>query len=277
MLHLEAAGVTASIDPSRGGRLASLRVGGRELLLGPAGPDDTSIRWGCYLMAPWAGRLANGRFSWQGRTIQLPRTHGRHAIHGLVWGRPWRVEAAERATATLSCDLPLDEWPMGGIVRQAFTLSAGLLTQHATINAGDAMPAALGWHPWFRRSGDVALRVPTAQIVETTAMLPTGRYAPASGRLDLRNRPRLGRRRIDAAYVGVEPPLELTWPDLTLRLETAPWLSTVVVFTPSHAVCVEPESAAPNALALPPREAAAAGIRMLEPGAALEASFTIAW
>ena len=77
-----------------------------QLLVGPPSDDDRSIYWGCFLMAPWPGRLAGGRFDWRGRTIQLRRTHGRHAIHGLTWDRPWSLDDAAADVAELSIELP---------------------------------------------------------------------------------------------------------------------------------------------------------------------------
>jgi aldose 1-epimerase len=270
VIELAAEGVTATIDAARGGRLASLRVGAEELLVGPWDDRDVSIRWGCYLMAPWAGRLADARLAWRGRTIQLERNHGRHAIHGLVTGAPWEVDRADSATAELSISLDRGGWPFGGVVRQRFALGPGWLVMEAKVVAGEqAMPAALGWHPWFARRGDPSLRVDADHVLESRGMIPTGRLVPVAGKLDLRAGPRLGRRRLDDPYVGVRPPVELTWPDdLTVRIRTEPWLSTVVVYSPSGAVCVEPQSAWPNL---------GEGTSTLEPGASLRASLALAW
>lgn len=281
MLQLEAAGVTASIDPARGGRLASLRVGGRELLLGAPNADDTSIRWGCFLMAPWPGRLAGARFSWQGRSIHLPRTHGRHAIHGLVWGRPWRVERADQASATLACDLPRAEWPMGGVVRQTFRLRAGSLVQDATIEAGRAMPAALGWHPWFRRradAGPVRVRVDAPATVELRQMLPTGRIVPVGGRTDLRAGPELGRRRLDHSYVDARSPAVISWPDLELLITFPPDIRNVVVYTPPEVFCVEPQTAWPDAFHDRPADGVPGrGWASLPAGGVLGSSISFDW
>src|SRR4051794_38054095 len=151
-IELRAGRTRATIDVARGGRLASLRVRDRELLVEPPDALDTSVKWGCFLMAPWPGRLADGRLQFRGATHQLPRTHGRHAIHGLVWSVPWTPVASDASTAELRVDLGDHGWPFGGQVRQAFRLDADGLTVEASITAGDeAMPAALGWHPWFRR------------------------------------------------------------------------------------------------------------------------------
>ena len=262
----------------RGGRLSSLSIDGKELLVGPPSPDDRSIRWGCFLMAPWPGRLANGRFTWRERAIQLPRTHGRHAIHGLLWGRPWNVEAVFATTASLVCELPRDEWPMGGRVRQMFTLTPSSLIQDAVIAADDPMPVALGWHPWFRRRGDVALRVDADAVLSTRRMLPVGGLTPVDGTSrDLRAGPILGRRRLDDVYVGVRRAPIVSWPDLTLRIETEPEVSTVVVYTPREALCVEPQTAWPNALGHDRRAAVAAGARFLARGQSLRASMMLTW
>ena len=43
-----------TVDLDQGARLASFIVGGRELLV-TEGPS--SIQWGSYPMAPWAGRV----------------------------------------------------------------------------------------------------------------------------------------------------------------------------------------------------------------------------
>lgn len=279
MIELAAAGVAAAIDPARGGRLASLRIGGVELLVGARDATDASIRWGCYLMAPWPGRLANGRLAWQGRMVQLERTHGRHSIHGLVAAVPWQVDRSDATSAELSVALAeRGGWPFGGLVRQRFRLAAGRLELDAQIVAEATMPAALGWHPWFLRRGDPALRLDGDRVLESRGMIPTGKLVPVAGKLDLRAGPPLGRRRLDDVYTGVRPPVELTWPDLRLELSTEPWLDTWVVYTPGQAVCVEPETAWPNALGTSPGRGPAGGnARVLEPGESLRAVFSIAW
>ena len=277
MLTLNAGAATAAIDPAAGGRLASLVVRGRELLVGPRGNEDRPLRWGCYLMAPWPGRLENGRFEWQGRTIQLPRTYGRHAIHGLVWNRACAVEQVSDSTATLTCQLP-PEWPMGGLVRQAFELTPDGLRLTASVTAGDAMPAALGWHPWFDRSGDpVSLRLDAPAVLQTRRMIPTGPVVPASGTRDLRAGPILGNRRLDHAYIGATSPATIEWPDVRLTLAFHPAPATVVVYTPRGAVCVEPQTAQPNALALPATVARAAGVRFLAAGETMSARLDLLW
>ena len=278
LVELRAGEAVVRIDLDHGARIAELHVSGHDLLVEPPEPRDGSIGWGSFLMAPWPGRLAQARLRWRGRAVQLPRTHGANAIHGLVHAVPWRVDRLAGSELAVSVELgPLD-WPFGGRVRQRLKLEADSLTMVAEIEADAAMPAALGWHPWFRRGGtDVRLRVDADAVLERRSMIPTGRVLPVRGPTDLRAGPRLGRRRLDDTYVGARSPAVVRWPDLELRLEF-PGVETVVVFSPRDALCVEPQTAWPNALGFPrPADRAGAGARSLEPGESLEATFAIRW
>jgi aldose 1-epimerase len=275
---LRRAGATATVDPARGGRLASVLVGGRELLIGPQGADDRSMGWGCYLMAPWPGRLAAGRLLFRGETYQLRRNHGRHAIHGVVFDRPWDAVALGPAEVSLVCSFDPAAWPFGGAVRQTVALDNGGVTLTAEIVAERPMPAALGWHPWFRRvAQDATLRVNADRFLETWQMIPTGEVVPVGGRTDLRRGPRLGSRRLDHAYVGVRGPSTIDWPDRTLTIEHEPPLSVVTVFTRPQAICVEPQTAWPNALGLRDDDSRAAGAVTLRAGESLRATMRVGW
>ena len=281
IIELASGAARLAIDVERGGRVASWSIGGRELLVGPPAPDDRSIRWGCFLMAPWAGRLADGRLrTGDGRLVQVPRTHGRHAIHGLVWNRAWSVMEADRERAVLACNLPADLWPSGATVRQEVRLTGERLDVVATITAGPAsMPAALGWHPWIRRDAgahdDVALRVDASEVLRTDRLIPTGETEPVLGRTDLRSGPRLGRRRLDHAYVAARSPAVLRWRDLELTIAWDPSPSTLVVHTPTARLCIEPQTSWPNAPALEGDARERSGLQQLRPGESLTASMSM--
>jgi galactose mutarotase-like enzyme len=296
MIELESGGARLAIDVDRGGRIASWSIDGRELLVGPPAPDDRSIRWGCFLMAPWAGRLADGRFRTEdGRLVQVPRTHGRHAIPRLLWSPPWTVVEAGPAVASMACDIPRYLWPPGATVRHDVRLSGERLDLVAEVTASPsgaaAMPVAIGWHPWFRREagahsahgareatdggGDVTLRVDASDVLLTDRMIPTGETVPVLGPIDLRRGPRLGRRRLDHAYVAAKSPAVLRWPDLELRIAWDPTPATVVVHTPASSLCVEPQTAWPNAPALASEAREHTGLRMLRPGESLTASMSM--
>ena len=71
-MMLEAGDVIVTVDPARGGRVASLRVDDLELLVGPDEVGADPILWGCYPMVPWAGRVREGRFRFGDEDHVLP-------------------------------------------------------------------------------------------------------------------------------------------------------------------------------------------------------------
>jgi aldose 1-epimerase len=247
-LELRAGEAVLRIDPVAGGRIASLVVDGNELLVTEGfGP----IEWGCYPMAPFAGRIRDGRFAFRGRWYELARNMPPNAIHGTVFDRAWEVEASEPDGATLAIDLGTG-WPFAGRARQSFTLAADGLDASLVVEADEPMPAWLGWHPWFRRSltgtavdprpatANVVIDVPAARMYERgTDGLPTGALIlPRPGPWD-------------DAFVDLARPPRLTWPGV-LTLEIASTAGVWVVFDERpDKVCVEPQTAPPDAVNLP--------------------------
>lgn len=263
-LVLQAGDARLSISADEGGRIRSLLVGEWELLV-TASPDGP-IYWGCYPMAPWAGRIRLGRFTFGGRSVTLPPGMPPHAIHGVVFDRPWRV--VDDRTLAVELGTP---WPFRGSVTQRFSLTADELVVSLELLAVDAMPAVVGWHPWFRRDvAGAAVELdfrPGWMLPRDSDAIPTGELVPAtSGPWD------------DAFTALAEPP-RLTWPG-RLRLEiesTCDWW--VAYTTPPDALCLEPQSAPPDAVNLAgatPR-GIDLGPSLLEPGEVLRHTMTWRW
>lgn len=262
------------VDAARGGRLASLTVDGVERLVGsPVNGRAGDIGWGCFVMAPWVGRLAAGRFPWNGSALQMPRNQGEHAIHGLVFDRAWRVEHRGATSTELRCEFPGGTWPFGGHVRHRVEVEDYQLTLSVEAVAGpESFPIAVGWHPWFRRpqGGDISIGVDASEVLECRELVPTGRRIPVDGLTDLRRAPKLGDRRLDHTYVDVASPVTITWPDLEFEMHLDDRATSVVVHTPVEGVCVEPQTAWPNAHGLRERGIGGTGLRMLLPGERME-------
>ena len=222
------------VDAVRGGRIGSLCVYGEELLLSDG---DDPLAWGSYPLAPWAGRLREGRFRFEGREYRMPCDSGTHAIHGTVFRRGWQIVARD----TLRIELQPD-WPFDGFALQRFLLRDNGLDVHLELHArSQPYPASAGFHPWFlRRLGrgaPLALDFrPARRIVLDSEGLSTGVLASpdtATG---------------DDCFIGLHADPLLRWPGvLRLRLSSnhAHW---VVYEHPAHAVCVEPWTAPPDAL-----------------------------
>jgi aldose 1-epimerase len=247
------------IDPDQGGRIASLRVADLELLVGAA---DDPLEWGCYPMAPWAGRVRNGRFRYAGQEHQLPLNLPPHAAHGTVYDQPWKVEHAEPTDAVLVSDLG-HVWPYAGRVVHRIRLGDDAVELRLEVWADDEpFPASCGWHPWWRRrlarGAPVRLELDAGSVwVRDHDDIPTGELGPPPP------------PPWDDCFTDLATPPLLVW-DGALELTVDSTCLDVVVFDePAHAVCVEPQTGPPDALRLTPI--------VVEPGLPLVAEVAFAW
>jgi aldose 1-epimerase len=245
-LILETTDARAIVRPDLGGRVGSFVVGGRELLV----TDDSGLFfWGSFPMAPWAGRVRRGIFDFDGQTYHLPINFEQHAIHGTVVSSTWQTLDAE----TIASDLA-DPWPFRGRVTQRFHIAPGELTVRMELDADEPMPASIGWHPWFRRrlsvpeksdrldesAGALQLDVDAqAMYLRDEDGIPSGRMVPPSP------------RPWEDCFTDLRHPPVLRWAgvlELTIESTCADW---VIYDKPEHAICVEPQTAPPDAFNLP--------------------------
>lgn len=248
----ERAKATVDLD---GGRLASLVIDGMELLVTEA---EKGTRWGSFPMVPWAGRLPFGKLSFEGVTYDFPITSPPHANHGTAMRERW----VERGPGHIEAELA-DPWPFGGRVSQRFELTDEALTVTMTITADDqAMPAQMGWHPWYRRQLDrgepVELTFEAGRIYATDEeQIPTGEL------IGVPDGP------WDETFIDVTQTPILTWPNALTVALTSNFDHWVVFTKPDHAYAIEPQSGAPNDLNRAPH--------VLKPGESLSGWMALTW
>ena len=233
-LRLSAPGVDLVVDLASGGRIASLIVRGHELL---KTSGDGPMTWGAFPMAPFAGRVRDATLTFAGRRHELPATLPPHAIHGTVLDRRWHVVGDATVTTELGPD-----WPFAGGVVQQFELAEDHLTCRMELHADEPMPASIGWHPYFARRipGVVA---PLELDFEAGAMYVRDEAGIATGQ---RVPPPPGPW--DDCFTDLRRPPVLCWPgflELTIESDCQDW---VVYTVPEDALCVEPQTAPPDAV-----------------------------
>ena len=248
-------GDSVTFDPGAGGRISSMKLGARErLVTAPlADSPDPRFFWGCYLMAPWVGRLSEGRISWAGMSQQIPTNFGRHAIHGVGLTSRWVVTDHTSTSIALEAEIPTDLWPFAGRLRERASIGPGYLELEASVEAREPMPAAVGWHPWFAATGedDVRIRLDAGHVlVLDPELIPTGSSEPVTARTDLRRWTEARDRALDDVYVDVVEPAQVRWPDLALEISNEPRSRRYVIHSRAGAVCVEPLTAVPDAIRL---------------------------
>ncbi len=290
-------GVVAEVCPAQGFNCFRWHAGGRELLF--CDPhffeDGRPTRSGIPVLFPFPNRIRAGRFTWAGRSYQLPLNDpaGKNAIHGWACRSAWRVldHGADAESAWLtgefhgSRDAPdwRPHWPADHRLRLTCRLYKDRLQLEAVVENPDtvALPFGLGYHPYFRLdepagggSPDAPVTAPARAYWQLVDSLPTGATTPVDAARDLNAARPFHDLHLDEVLTG----LDLT-PDLVsaglcwrgqageLHLYAAPAFRELVVFTPPHrrAMCLEPYTCTTDAINLQQR-GIDAGLLVLPPG-----------
>jgi aldose 1-epimerase len=260
--------------------------------------ESRPTRSGIPILFPFPNRIREGRFTWDGKTYQLPRNDStqKNAIHGFACRYPWRIVgqgASEDAGAWVtgefwaSKDAPeiLNQWPADHMIQITYRLRKRALAIEAVVSnpAPVALPFGLGYHPYFALPAapeQTLVEVPAQEFWELRDGLPTGTRRPVDPRTDLRKpRPYAGLQ-LDDVLTGVDPAGAFEYPGLFRRgqvrdaagralldLLTAEDFREVVAFTPPHrqAICLEPYTCVTDAINLQ-QQGIEAGWRVLARG-----------
>lgn len=165
-------------------------------------------------LIPWPNRLADGRYQFEGRKLQVALTEPtkRNAIHGLLRWRSWRAEehSADRVVMTNRV-YPMTGYPFILDVAIEYQLGpSGLRVQTTATNSGDgACPYGCGQHPYLSPGeglvDDCQLTVSAATRIDTDdeRQLPTGREPVDGTPYDFRESSTVGDRQVDYAFTDL--------------------------------------------------------------------------
>lgn len=234
MQYLDDGDLSLVIDLDQGARISSLLYRDLEITLPSRG---SLVNWGWYAMAPWAGRIRDGLISeGSGVEHQLPIVlDPPHALHGFGVMYGWQDLGKGRAR------LEFPEPYGGASVTQQIELVDNAIRWSLEYEAGDIdLPFWLGLHPWFARElgrgGSAELEFAAEEmLVRGSDGIPTG------------ERVKPGRGPFDDAFTKIIGTPRIVWEDaLAITIESdAPWW--VVYTEDSDGICVEPQSAPPDA------------------------------
>jgi aldose 1-epimerase len=302
---LEGGGDRAEVWPALGFNCFQWKAdkGGRQLDLLYADPqlfdNGRPTRSGIPILFPFPNRIREGRFTWAGRTHQLPLNDStkKNAAHGFVCRRPWRVvdQGSDGASAWLtgefqaSRDDPASHplWPADYVLRITYRLAQGRLRIEAEVTNPDrvALPFGLGYHPYFTvpfapggKAEDCLIQVPAKAFWVLEESLPTGERRPVDPSRDFTNLRPFGGITVDDVLTdlqegGPAAPAGLRWNGTLrqgadeLRVFSSPDFREQVVFTPPHrqAFCLEPYTCPTDAINLQAR-GLAVGWQAVPPG-----------
>ncbi|OOG43520.1 aldose epimerase [Rhodanobacter sp. C05] len=138
------------------------------------------------IMVPFAGRIADARYSFDGQPQDLQPGivgAGRASRHGFVRDAEFDItvleadEHAARVTLATAVIRPQPGYPHAIDLAVTFTLDASGLTLEARMrNVGNSVaPCFFGWHPYFRlvhgTMADWQLQIPAQTMIRTDADL----------------------------------------------------------------------------------------------------------
>ena len=196
-----------------GGGVREYRVGDRSVL-DPYEVDEICDGAHGTPLIPWPNRLADGRYSFDGRDYQVPLTEpsSQTAIHGFMRWRNWKVLAHEAARVVVGDVLrPREGYPFCLDVRIAYELDDdGLRVTTTATNVGDNIaPWACGAHPYLSAGGGLinaaVLEFAAVSRIDTDArQLPIGDVAVAGSPYDYSTARTIGDTAIDYAFRHVE-------------------------------------------------------------------------
>ncbi len=278
MIRLSRGPLVLELAPQWGGGVSRFTYDGVDVLRPwrgePANPQALALA--CFPLAPYANRIARGRFAFGGRHVALEANlDGQpHPLHGHGWLAPWRTLAVTGDSAVLGFDHAGAEWPWPYSATQRFELSeTGLrLTLTMTNLAPEPAPAGLGFHPYFPDRGSARLMANLQGVWGIDAdYLPTAHHAGRPIADWTFGAPVARPDLIDHCHTGWDGRARIDLPDrgLSLTLTASAALGWLHVYSPpgQDFFCVEPVSHRPDAVNAP--DPVAQGLRILAPGEAM--------
>jgi len=272
LITLRRGDTDVTLAPRAGGGIAAFRWQGVDVMR-PASHTALAnldpLGLASFPLVPWSNRIANGRFTWEGRDVKLPLNFGEHphAIHGHGWQRPWEVEAQDTTSATLSYRHEAAEWPWTYRAEQRVELvDDGLDVRLSLENRSDRpMPAGLGHHPYYLKTPGMRLEAHLEGWWETDEFIMPVRYVEE--RRDDWSEKLHSATTTDNVFAGWDGTARIIWPERNIALvmttsEAARWM---VIYSPPDQpiTCIEGVTHPTD----PFNEPDHPGLAIVEPGA----------
>ena len=245
LLNDESTNSSAKVAIGRGGILTSYKVNGKERIYLDADFYDESeekFRGGNPILFPSCGRLTDKSYTLNGKKYEMP-------IHGFARDYAWQVaginedDAADLTISLKSSAETLAMYPFEFELRFTYRLKDGVLRiiQEVVNNSDSVMPFSLGLHPYFCADTSKA----SVEVSSTLAYFGNDRVE-FNGILH-------ATENLDHVCVNLSGTKSVLDTGLGYSVEVTyeGKYTCVVVWSPNNNpnfVCVEPWSAAPDAL-----------------------------
>jgi aldose 1-epimerase len=258
MVEIESGTARAVVEPELGGSLLAFTVGGIDITRrsqGASDPRDTSS----FPVVPWVNRIDRGKFATSDQVHSIrPNIDEPHPLHGHGWTSEWSVDDHESDRVTLRLDHAGDSWPWPYTAFMRYLVEPDRLVVDLEVknrSEVSAMPAALGFHPYFDRPARISATVDGRWEVGDD-LIPTAWTQTGGFRLS-----DVDGIEADNTYTGWDGRAFIE--TQTARIEMVADVKRLHLYAPrwAHHFALEPVSASPDALNHPDR-----GSVLLDPG-----------
>ena len=124
-------------------------LGGKDIL--KQTPDDNPTHGGCAILLPYAGRVRNGEYTYEGKSYSLPKNSEGNAIHGFLKDTNLEIKRSEASLIEMSTSLAHSGYTTTlGVMIQYELSDTRLSVSIRTTNTGKReSPLSIGFHPYF--------------------------------------------------------------------------------------------------------------------------------
>jgi aldose 1-epimerase len=284
-IRLASGALVLEIAPRIGGSIARFDFltddGKMTIFRGAEGVLASPLEAGSFPLVPYCNRIRDGRFSFRGREIVIPRNveSDPSPLHGDGWLCPWEVASASGDEAEIVYCHDSGDWPWSYEARQRFWLDRdGLSVALTCRNQSDTpMPCGLGQHPYYPCTGETRLDTEVTHAWSIDEKVLPVEKVSATGRFDLRDQQVCGQD-LDNGFAGWGGIARMHTPGTPFRIEMhSADAEFFQLYSPASGgiYVAEPVSHANAALNEPEEKWAELGLRVLEPGE--EMSLTTRW
>ncbi|MGC8505650.1 MAG: aldose 1-epimerase [Thermoplasmata archaeon] len=181
MLEIGCENSRAGID-TLGAYLSSLTIGSTVVLM--ESEDGHQTHGGCAVLSPFANRIRNAEYVFEGKRYSLPKNSGEHSIHGLLRDLRWNVEKSENnRVAVLSTVLRHPGYPSELYSKLTYSISENSFSvDYVALNSGSAnCPVLIGFHPYFMtgKKWKLDYRGKVTKLLYMDQYFPSGETEPA--------------------------------------------------------------------------------------------------
>lgn len=285
---LNAHGYRLQLLPEYGATIQSAtwtKPDGTELaLLEPLQTPEAGLQAGCFIMAPFVNRIADGCFTFENKHYSMPvnRPEQGMAIHGFSRERMWQVVKAAPDHAVLQDEVSAEDHPWRYTITMDVVIrDTGIRIAISLRNDGtETLPFGMGLHPFIPCDTDTTIAFTAKGAFSADSRgLPIGPLTACDGLASGKPEFVQAWRGTDRCYRDWQgQTAQIHWPKqgCTLHLTADGAFKHLHVFVPTtrNVLCVEPVSHFPDVINRPDL-GLRTGMTVLEPHASLHAAMTL--